>query len=218
MLRAVIYYIKRTLLRRRWRKKNRHNLTHIIGVFPIEQVEVGKGTYGGIDVMVYNLKSRLRIGNYCSIGPQVKFILSAEHYTNTITTYPLKVKLLGQEYEAESRGDIVLEDDVWIGYGATIMSGITIGQGAVVAAGAIVTKDVPPYAIVGGIPARVIRYRFSEKIISRLMNLDFSKIEASYVKEHMEAFYSDITKQENADRVLEELIEMQNNAPEGTLG
>ena len=217
MLRKAFFYIKRALLRRKWRKNNPHNLTHIIGVFPIEQVKVGKGTYGGIDVMVYNLKSRLIIGNYCSIGPQVKFILSAEHSTNTITTYPLRVRLLGQDYEAESKGDIVLEDDVWIGYGATIMSGITIGRGAVIAAGAIVTKDVPPYAIVGGIPAKVIRYRFSETIISKLMKLDFSKINADYVKEHIEAFYTDITKQENADRVLEELIEMQNNAPEGTL-
>ena len=64
--------------------------------------------------------------------------------------------------EATSKGDIIVQDDVWIGYGATILSGLTIGQGAVIAAGSVVTKDVTPYSVVAGVPARVIKYHFGE--------------------------------------------------------
>ncbi len=209
MLRILSYYIKRFILRKKWKKRNPHNQTYPCGVFPVEQVEVGKGTYGGIDVMVYSLKNKLRIGNYCSIGPHVKFILNADHNTNTITTFPFKVRLLGQQYEAESKGDIILEDDVWVGYGAIILSGVIIGRGAVIASGAVVSKDVPPYAIVGGVPARIIRYRFSEQTISKLMCLDFNKIDEQFVKKHIEAFYLDITNQDNEKKVLNELGELQ---------
>ena len=74
-----------------------------------------------------------------------------------------------------TNGDIVVGDDVWVGQRAIIMSGVNIGQGAVIGAGAIVTKNVPPYAIVGGIPAKVIRYRFSEELIQELLKIDYSK-------------------------------------------
>lgn len=70
-----------------------------------------------------------------------------------------------------TRGDVVIGNDVWLGYKFTVMSGVTIGHGAIVAAGAIVTKDVPPYAIVGGIPAQVIRYRFDKKQIDDLLSI-----------------------------------------------
>ena len=104
------------------------------------------------------------IGNYISIAQNVHFLLDVEHFANHISTYPFKVKLLhSQKSESFSKGDIIIDDDVWIGYGATILSGVRIGQGAVVATGAVVTSDVPPYAIVGGVPAKVIKYR-NEKI------------------------------------------------------
>lgn len=72
------------------------------------------------------------------------------------------------KHEATSKGDIVVKDDVWIGYGSIILSGVHIGQGAVIAAGSVVSHDVPPYAIVGGVPARLIKYRFSEEMTKKL--------------------------------------------------
>ncbi len=122
-------------------------------------VSVVKNTYGGINVQLSNTKSCLCIGNYCSIAEEVKLLVSADYNTQTISTFPFRVQCLGHEMEAVSRGDIVVDDDVWIGYRATVLSGVHIGQGDVVAAGAVVTKDVPPYAIVGGVPAKIIKYR-----------------------------------------------------------
>lgn len=151
---------------------------------------VGKYTYGGLRVINYNENERLRIGSYCSIAQEVTFILNADHRTDTISTFPFKVKVLGESLEGTSKGDIIVADDVWIGYRATILSGVHIGQGAVIAAGAVVTKDVPPYAIVGGVPARVIKYRFPEEMVGELMRIDYSKLTEEMVREHIEDLYS----------------------------
>lgn len=91
--------------------------------------------------------------------------------------------------DAFSKGDIIVDDDVWIGYGATIMSGVHIGQGAVVAAGAVVTKDVPPYAIVGGVPAKVIKYRFEPEMIEELLKVDYSKLTKEDIEKHIDDLY-----------------------------
>ncbi len=181
-----------------WKKKNRHNKTRIDYVFNIDNVTVGRNTYGDIRVLNHNMEYKLSIGNYCSIAPDVIFILGDDHQMNSISTYPFKVQIVhSQEYEALSKGDIIVKDDVWIGYGATILSGVTIGQGAVIAAGSVVTKDVPPYAIVGGTPVKVIKYRFPQKIIDRLIQIDFSKIDEAMVREHIDELYQKVT--ENTD-------------------
>jgi serine acetyltransferase len=104
--------------------------------------------------------------------------------------------------EAFSKGNIVIDDDVWIGYGVTILSGVHIGQGAVVAAGAVVTKDVPPYAIVGGVPAKIIKYRFSPEIIEELMKIDYSKLEEDDIKNHIDDLYSEIKTVEDAKKIV----------------
>lgn len=115
-----------------------------------------------------------------------------EHRVNTVSTHPYKAKCLRLGDEAFSKGDIVVDDDVWIGYGATIMSGTHIGQGAIVATGAVVTKDVPPYAIVGGVPAKVIKYRFSSDMIEELLKIDYSKLSEKMIKEHIDGLYSEL--------------------------
>lgn len=158
--------------------------------FDFRKVEIGNYSYGELNVVDYGDKCRLIIKNFVSVAENVTFVLSGEHNINTISTYPFKVKILcAKEGEASGKGDIVVSDDVWIGYGATILSGVRIGQGAVVAAGAVVTKDVPPYAIVGGVPAKVISYRFDEKVINKLLHLDYSKLSPSLIEEHISDLY-----------------------------
>ena len=169
---------------------------------------IGKHTYGfnlsSVEYFCPNNEIKLKIGDYCSIGPDVHFILASEHPYKGISTYPFKVKCLGESFEAKSKGDIVLGDDVWIGLGSIILSGVTIGQGAVVAAGSVVTKDVPPYAIVGGNPAKVIKYRFEPEVIEKLLSFNFKKLDDDIVKELKEKLYQEITK-DNVDEILSEI-------------
>lgn len=176
-------------LKKAWRKKNPHNTTVMSSRFNIEDVEVGKSTYGAIQVINWGKGQKLSIGNYCSIAGDVMFILNGDHYTGNISTFPFKVKCLQEPYEAVSKGDIIVEDDVWIGYRATILSGVRIGQGAIVAAGAIVTKDVPPYAIVGGNPAKIIKYRFDENMRNELMKINYENLDVTMIKEHIDELY-----------------------------
>ena len=159
--------------------------------FP-DLINVGKNTYGPINALMFNRDSKLIIGNFCSIAPRVSFIVSADHYMNHISSFPFKVKVLGETYEGISKGDIIVDDDVWIGYGATIMSGVHIGQGAVVAAGAVVTKDVPPYAIVGGVPAKVIKYRFELDMIEELLKIDYGKLTKEDIAKHIDDLYTEL--------------------------
>lgn len=183
-LRYLLFIIK-------WKKKNRHNSTGPKNVFPIDLVSVGKFTYGPIYLIAHNQKQKLRIGNYCSIANGVVFNLSGDHATNHISTFPFKAQALGVEQEGLSKGDIVINDDVWIGYNALIMSGVEIGQGAVIAAGAVVTKNIPPYAIAGGVPARVLKYRFDEKTIQMMLRIDYSRLEVNAIEDNIDKLYSD---------------------------
>ena len=103
--------------------------------------------------------------------------------------------LFGEEREAGSKGDIVIKDDVWIGQNAIICSGVTVGQGAVVAAGAVVTKDVEPYAIVGGNPAKFIKYRLDESLRKKLEKIDVAALFDKFTKEDMPAVYEKLDEE-----------------------
>ena len=122
-----------------------------------KQVEVGEFTYGRPIVIKWDETTRLKIGKFCSIGGNVQILLGGEHHTEWLTTYPFDVLIDGQP--TASKGDVTIGNDVWIGNDAKILSGVTIGDGAVIASSAVVTKDVPPFEIVGGIPAKFISYR-----------------------------------------------------------
>ncbi|MDL2224237.1 CatB-related O-acetyltransferase [Bacteroides sp. 519] len=126
-------------------------------------------------------KDRLIIGKFCSIAYGAKFIFnSANHTLKSLSnyTFPLFYEEWGLEKANvtdawDNKGDIIIGNDVWIGYEAVIMAGVHIGNGAVIGARAVVTKDVPPYTIVGGVPAKEIRKRFDEEIIAELQKLQW---------------------------------------------
>lgn len=178
---------------REWRKNNSHNTTQAVSLFDVNAATVSKETYGNLNILYYNDGPILSIGSYCSIGPEVCFILSSDHDLDHVSTFPYKVKALQNEhYEATSKGNITVDDDVWISFRATIMSGVHIGQGAVVAAGAVIIKDVPPYAIVGGVPAKVIKYRFSPGVIEHLLKLDYSKLTDDIIRERIDDLYTSL--------------------------
>lgn len=191
---GILNIVKKQLLRKAWRKRNPHNGTTLKEGFRFDAVEVGNYTYGALHVLTDDRSSRLKIGHFCSIAPEVIFIPGSDHNCASISTFPFQVKCLGaSEGEAISKGDIVVEDDVWIGCRATILSGVRIGQGAVVAAGSVVTRDVPPYAIVGGVPAKVIKYRFDAEIIAELLKVDYSKLDRDAIEKHIDDLYLPLT-------------------------
>jgi len=120
---------------------------------------------------------KLIIGKFCMIASDVKFIMNgANHLTKGLTTYPFAIFGNGWENAMEGKsypykGDIVIGNDVWIGYNATIMAGVNIGDGAIIGANATVVRDVEPYTIVGGNPGAEIKKRFSDETISKLLEL-----------------------------------------------
>lgn len=200
MLRDFYHLHKINRMRKLWRNENTHNDTWPVNVFDSELVTVGKGAYGEIKIVTFSNKTKLRIGNYVSIAQSVTFLLDVEHYLNHISTYPFKVKMLkSEDSEAYGKGDIIIDDDVWIGYGATILSGVHIGQGAVIAAGAVVSADVPPYAIVGGVPAKLIKYRFSNEMIKSLLEIDYSKLTKEMIVEHELELYEELKVSEQLE-------------------
>ena len=132
-------------------------------------------------------------GKFCSIACGAKFLFnSANHTLSSLSTYPFPIFF--DEWGLEKsdvaaawdrKGDIVIGNDVWIGYEAVILAGVTIGDGAVIGARAVVTKDVPPYAIVGGVPARVIRSRFTEETVKALLRLKWWDWPAERIQEKL---------------------------------
>lgn len=192
-LSVFINILKTRKWKKRFRNNNKHNSIGTVNVFPEERVKVGKFSYGNINVQIHGKKSKLIVGNFCSIATNVVFIVESDHCTNYVSTFPFKAKVLNQgNTEAISKGDIIIEDDVWIGQNAIVLSGVTIGQGAVVAAGAVVTSDVPPYAIVGGVPAKVIKYRFEAPVVDYLQTLDYSQLTEELIRQHIDELYRPI--------------------------
>lgn len=148
-------------------------------------------------------KDKLIIGKFCSIACGAKFLFnSANHTFRSLSTYPFP--LFFEEWGLDkknvtdswdNKGDIVIGNDAWIGYEAVVMAGVTIGDGAVIGARAVVTKDVLPYTIVGGIPAKPIRKRFSEETISALLALKWWDWPKEKIAQKIEAIQSGCVEQ-----------------------
>ncbi len=192
MIESIRYRIKTITTKIRWRKCNIHNHTSAANLFDISRVSVGRHTYGPIRVFNWGTKADLIIGDFCSIAQEVTFLLSSEHFTNHFSSFPFKTEVLGGPSESFTRGNIIIDDDVWLGYRSTVLSGVHIGQGAIIAAGSVVTKDVPPYAIVGGVPARVIKYRFEKPVIEHMLSIDYRLMTDEMIKTHIDELYRDL--------------------------
>ncbi len=138
---------------------------------------------------------RLIIGKFCSIACGVKFLFnSANHTLSSLSTYPFP--LFFEEWDLDNKkvdqswdnkGDIIIGNDVWIGYEAVILAGVHIGDGAIIGARAVVTKDVPPYTIVGGVPAKPIKKRFCDEVISSLLNIQWWNWPKEKIAKNIEA-------------------------------
>ncbi|MBA3815480.1 MAG: CatB-related O-acetyltransferase [Parachlamydiaceae bacterium] len=118
-------------------------------------------------------KVKLVIGKFCAIAAETRFIMTGDHKLDALSTYPFPIFGHGWEtafnvHDLPVKGDIVVGNDVWLGYDSLIMNGVTIGNGAIIAARAVVVKDVPAYAIVAGNPAKVVKMRFDDHTIARL--------------------------------------------------
>lgn len=185
-----------------WRKLNAHNETFMGRIFDINKVTVGNYTYGILNCYTWGKKEEhLYIGHYCSIADDVTFLLGGNHNYRGVTTFPCKVKFLGHAEEAETKGEIAVESDVWIGYRSTILSGVTIGQGAVIGAGSLVCQDVPAYAIVGGNPIKVIGWRYDFDVIKEMVKLDWGKVDPAVLCHVM-------NKEINKDNVKEIIYDL----------
>jgi len=140
-----------------------------------ERYEVGRCTYGKPKILDLGESTTLKVGCFCSIANATIF-LGGNHRTDWITTYPFSVFWKSAQHiegHPKSRGDVIVGHDVWIGNGAVILSGVQIGNGAVVGVISVVTRNVPPYSIVAGNPAKVIRMRFKEEEIAILQSLEW---------------------------------------------
>ena len=142
-------------------------------------------------------KNQLRVGKFCSIACGAKFLFtSANHTMRSLSTYPfpiffeewgLDVKDITSAWD--NKGDIVIGNDVWIGTNVFLLAGVKIGDGAIIGAGAIVTHDVEPYAVVGGVPAKVIRYRYPKWMIESFMRIQWWDWSLEKIEENIELFY-----------------------------
>lgn len=170
-------------------------VVHTADVFP--QYAIGRGTYsvpGHFHVLDWHQGTTLSIGNYCSIAFDTKIILGGEHRTEWVTCYPFSA--LWQEGthipgHPTTRGDVRIGNDVWIGFNACILSGVTVGDGAVIGANANVYEDVPPYTIVSGNPARPVKQRFPQPVIDRLLALAWWNWPEEKILAHLPLLLSD---------------------------
>jgi acetyltransferase-like isoleucine patch superfamily enzyme len=161
----------------------------------------GEKTYGQPEIICYDGVSRLTMGKYTSIASRTSILLGANHKRGLIASYPRSLinKNVTQQ-ETNERGDVVIGNDVWIGYGATIIGPCTIGDGAIIGAHALVRGDIPPYAVAVGVPAKVIRYRFSQEEIQKLLSIRWWEKEEKRIKEVEGLLYSN-----DVDSLLEAL-------------
>ncbi|MFH5778028.1 CatB-related O-acetyltransferase [Heyndrickxia oleronia] len=167
----------------------------------IESINVGKGTYAINPNTIPKPELINSIGAFCSINNKAIIGTKGNHPTNLVTSHPfIYMKRMGYRKDDNFldvfnnyNGLVTIGNDVWIGSNAIVLPGVTIGDGAIVGAGAVVTKDVPPYAIIGGVPAKIIRYRFNKDVIDALLRIKWWNWSDEKIKFNVDLFF-DIKK------------------------
>jgi len=170
-----------------WRRKIRQQRFY-------RKHSVGAYSYGIPTVLQWGEGAQLHIGKFCSIAMNVQIFLGGEHRTDWISTYPFPERfgsITPVEGHPFSKGDVCIGNDVWIAEGVKIMSGVNIGDGAVLGAGAVVAHDVPPYAIVVGNPAKIVRYRFNDEDISKLLSICWWNWPIEKILTHVDSLMGD---------------------------
>lgn len=165
---------------KKWKEYEKKKSEHWILTrhhFSPDDVEAGEYTYGIPKIFRYVPDIKVRIGKFCSIATNVQMILGGQHHSEYFTQYGFSDLALKdfpsiKSYSDKEAKDIEIGNDVWIGQNAVIMSGVKIGDGAIIGTNALVTKDVPAYAVYGGVPARFIKMRFDDETIAKLKELD----------------------------------------------
>jgi acetyltransferase-like isoleucine patch superfamily enzyme len=163
--------------------------------------DADRGTYfdRNVNIVTWSDQYKIILGKYNSVGRDCNFFLHANHRPDWVTT---SSQLLGPVNDQISemhmnmghpacKGDIIIENDVWIGAKSTIMSGVRISNGAVIGSGSVVTKDIPPYAIVAGNPAKIVKMRFSDRQIEELLNISWWDWEEDKIKNSSMMMWSD---------------------------
>jgi acetyltransferase-like isoleucine patch superfamily enzyme len=183
-----------------------------MGIENIHLWNADRGTYFDrhVNIITWSEEYRVKLGKYNSIGRDCNFFLHANHRPDWITTTsqlwgPVTPQIADMHMRMghpSCKGDIIVENDVWIGATSTIMSGVRISNGAVVGGGSVVTKDVPPYAIVAGNPAKVVKYRFTDEQIKKLLKISWWDWEEQKIRENGMTLWSD-----NIDKFIEEHYE-----------
>lgn len=156
------------------------------------RITVGRHTYGikSTGFLVWQPGERIEVGSFCSFGLHAVVFGGGEHVPG-VSTFPLRKLLVdpdGPNLEATSKGATRIGSDVWVGWRAMVLSGVTVGHGAVIGAGAVVARDVPPYAVVAGNPARVIRMRYDEQTVERLLAVRWWDWDDALIIERVDLF------------------------------
>ena len=179
--------------------------THRNGHYPKEPcklpppyVEVGNGTYFGDDVrfLTWTAEEQIHIGSFCSFASKISIFTGGGHSTATVSTYPFEGMIGCNDPTRSYRTtrDTRIGNDVWVGDGAVIMGGVHIGHGAIIAAYSVVGRDVPPYAVMAGNPAEILRYRFSKPTVEALLRIAWWDWSADTIRSRLEWFFKPVNE------------------------
>lgn len=161
------------------------------------QYDIGRFTYGDPLVLEWGEGMNLKIGSFCSIAANVTILLGGNHRGDWITTFPFNIifeEFRDVEGHPSSNGNVIIGNDVWIGLNVLILSGVTIGDGAIIGANSLVNKDVKPYSVVGGNPAKKIKSRFNEQTIEDLLRIEWWNWDLEKIKNNVPLMLSTDTQ------------------------